>query len=388
MKYWLPIVVAALCSCAAPERTNPDRLESFPSPASDNPRARDLGVPFDGEPGEHNAITDVPGVLVGHSTVIHGDGAKAARTGVTAVLANRENQSTFAATYSHNGDGEMTGIHFINEKGRLISPVLITNTISVGSVHSAVVKWSLARDHIRPINLPVVAETWDGSLNDIYGFHVKDEHVFEALDGAATGPVAEGNVGGGTGMMAHWFKGGIGTSSRVVQTRREEFVVGVLVQANYGDRADFRVAGVPVGREINGLLPEIRRSGDGDGSIIVVVATNAPLLPHQLERVARRVSMGLARNGSFASTYSGDIFVAFSTGSEDTDTRGAVVSTTYVEDWFMDLVFRATVQATEEAIINAMVAARTMTGVNGNRVHALPHDRLREILRKHGRLEE
>jgi L-aminopeptidase/D-esterase-like protein len=266
---------------------------------------------------------------------------------------------------------------------------LLTNTISVGTVHSAVIRWSLQTpdlDHV--INLPVVAETWDGDLNDIYGFHVEETHVFEALNNARGGAVAEGNVGGGTGMTCHWFKGGIGTASRVLPEEAGGFIVGVLVQANHGDRQDFRVAGIPVGREIEGLLPEITEPLDGDGSIIVVVATDAPMLPHQLQRVARRISMGLARNGSYASSYSGDIFLAFSTGAYDDEASTIDIATRYLQDQHIDAVFRATVQATEEAIINAMVAAETMVGVNGNKVHALPHDELRAILRRYNRLQE
>ncbi len=364
-----------------------------PAPAAPKPRARDLGIPFDGTPGPLDAITDVPGVLVGHSTVIAGEGARAARTGVTAIKANAGIRDVFAAVHSGNGDGEMTGSHFIAEKGLLISPVLITNTISVGTVHEAVVRWSLRTEGIAPVALPVVAETWDGDLNDIYGFHVGEEHVFAALDGAATGPVTEGNVGGGTGMICHGFKGGIGTASRVLPAESGGYTVGVLVQANYGSRHELRIAGIPVGREIEGFEPEIHEPEgtpgyppSGDGSIIVVVATDAPLLPHQLERVARRVPMGLARVGSYASTWSGDIFLAFST-AEPRDLSPVESETRYLRERRIDALFLATVQAVEEAIVNALVAAETMTGVHGNVIHALPHDQVREILRRHGRLE-
>jgi len=360
--------------------------------ARSKPRARELGIPFDGAPGPLDAITDVDGVLVGHSTVISGEGARAVRTGVTAVKANAGIRGVWAAVHSHNGDGELTGSHFIAEKGYLISPVLITNTLSVGTVHEATIRWSLATEGIEPVALPVVGETWDGDLNDIYGLHVEARHVFEALDGAAGGPVAEGNVGGGTGMICHGFKGGIGTASRVVPEEDGGFTVGVLVQANYGSRRELRIAGVPVGREIAGLEPAIHEPEDaigyppsGDGSIIVVVATDAPLLPHQLQRVLRRVPMGLARAGSYASTWSGDIFVAFSTveGRDLTAIEGAA---RYLRDRRIDAVFLATVQAVEEAIVNALIAAETMTGIHGNTVHALPHDQVREILRRHGRL--
>ena len=371
------------------------------APEAHRPRARDLGIPFDGEPGPLDAITDVPGVLVGHATVVAGEGAHAARTGVTAVLPNRGIRGVFAAVHSHNGDGEMTGSHFIAEKGLLLSPVVITNTISVGTVHEAVVRWSLATEGIEPVALPVVAETWDGDLNDIYGFHVAARHVFAALDGARGGAVAEGNVGGGTGMICHGFKGGIGTASRVLPASsggstvppEAGFTVGVLVQANYGARGELRIAGIPVGREIEGFEPEIHEPEgaigyppSGDGSIIVVVATDAPLLPHQLQRVLRRVPMGLARAGSYASTWSGDLFVAFST-AEARDRSEIEAEARYLRDPRLDAVFLATVQAVEEAIVNALVAAETMTGVHGSTVHALPHDQVRAILRRHGRLE-
>ncbi len=353
------------------------------------PRARDLGIPFDGTPGPLNAITDVPGVLVGHSTVVAGEGAHVARTGVTAVLPDREVRAVFAAVHSHNGDGELTGSHYIAEKGILFSPVLITNTISVGTVHEATIRWSLATPGIEPVALPVVAETWDGDLNDIYGFHVEARHVFEALNGARGGPVAEGNVGGGTGMICHRFKGGIGTASRALPPAAGGYTVGVLVQANYGSRRELRIAGIPVGREIAGYEPEIHEAQPPveDGSIIVVVATDAPLLPHQLARVARRVPMGLARLGSYTSTGSGDIFLAFSTAARR-DLSARESAATYLRDGHIDAVFQATVQAVEEAIVNALVAAETMTGVHGNTVHALPHDQVRAILRRHGRLLE
>ena len=368
-------------------------LTAAPAAAVDappaKPRARDLGIPFDGTPGPLNAIADVPGVLVGHSTVIAGEGARAVRTGVTAVKANAGIRGVWAAVHSHNGDGELTGSHFIAEKGWLISPVLITNTLSVGTVHEATIRWSLATEGIEPVALPVVGETWDGDLSDIYGFHVAAPHVFAALDGARGGAVAEGNVGGGTGMICHGFKGGIGTASRVLPESAGGFTVGVLVQANYGGRGELRIAGIPVGREIRGLEPEMREIEPvpGDGSIIVAVATDAPLLPHQLQRVLRRVPMGLARVGSYASTWSGDIFLAFSTveGQDLSEVEGQA---RYLRDRRIDAVFLATVQAVEEAVVNALVAAETMTGVHGNTVHALPHDQVREILRRHGRLVE
>jgi len=347
----------------------------------DHLRARDLGIPFDGTPGQWNAITDVEGVLVGHATVCKHDGRNAARTGVTAVLPNRGIEDVYAAVFRHNGNGEMTGTHVIENTGYLASPVLLTNTISVGTVHEAAVKWSLKTKHVQTVNIPVVAETWDGDLNDIYGFHVKQSHVFAALNGASSGCFSEGNVGGGTGMIAHGFKGGIGTSSRRLPKRAGGFVVGVLVQANHGDRKDFRVAGIPVGRKIKGLKHQTKSRDKEEGSIIVVVATDAPLLPHQLKSVAKRPAMGLARNGSFTATSSGDLFIAFST-------VGADASQEPLENRALDKVFRATVQATEEAIINAMIAAETMTGISGNKVYALPHEQLQDILRRHRRLSE
>ncbi len=357
-------------------------------------RARDLGIPFDGKTGDRNAITDVEGVRVGHETICEGDGRHAIRTGATAILANKRVDDVFAATFRQNENGEMTGTHIIEELGYLTSPVMLTNTISVGTVHDAVVQWSLVtRGEEGAINLPVVAETWDGELNDIYGFHVTAKHVFIALDKAVHqrpkhDRVEEGNVGGGTGMIAHQFKGGIGTSSRVLPESHGRFVIGVLVQANYGDRCDFRVAGVPVGRELTGWKPRIKKKKHGrSGSIIVVVATNAPLLPHQLKRVAKRLPMGLARNGSYASTYSGDLFLAFSTAPIARDSK-FLYSAQFLNEYTIDEVFRATIQATEEAIINAMVAAEDMTGIRGNFVYALPHPDLQNVLDKYGRLQK
>jgi len=352
-------------------------------------RARDLGIPFDGTPGKHNAITDVAGVLVGHTTVVAGAGKKAVRTGVTAVFANAEVHSRRAAFHRHNGDGEVTGTHFIEERGLLLSPIMITNTISVPDVGGALIRWSIKNDKVRKINLPVVAETWDGYLNDIYGFHVSREHVYAALDGAKPGPVAEGNVGGGTGMICHGFKGGIGTSSRVISKRGGGHTLGVLVQANHGRRRDLRVAGVPVWQALEaarkGESGREERPDEDDGSIIVVVATDAPLMPLQLQRILRRVAMGLARNGSYSSTHSGDMFLAFTTAPvADKDRR--MQHAEFVADGVIDHLFAAAVQATEEAIINAMIAAATMTGKDGHVIERIPHEPLREVLRKHGRL--
>ncbi len=358
--------------------------------AQSRPRARELGVPFEGVPGPLNAITDVPGVEVGHSTIISGDGALKVgagpvRTGVTAVLP-RGNSSdpVFAGWFSLNGNGEMTGTTWIEESGLLEGPVIITNTHSVGVVRDAVVAWRVkqARPEAQPWALPVVAETYDGHLNDINGFHVAQKHAFEALASAHGGAVAEGSVGGGTGMICHEFKGGIGTASRRLAEAAGGYTVGALVQCNYGLRRQLRVAGVPVGME----LAEGRFRSEEGGSIIIVLATDAPLLPHQLKRLARRAALGLARNGSTSGNGSGDIFIAFSTANPGAATPAGTVSLTMLPNDRMNPLFEATVQATEEAIINAMVAADTMTGRDNHTVLALPHDRLREVLRKYNRL--
>ncbi|MCY3546014.1 MAG: P1 family peptidase [Gemmatimonadetes bacterium] len=379
-------------------------------PASaQKPRARDLGVPFEGTPGSLNAITDVAGVEVGHATIVRGRGRLVigegpVRTGVTAVWprGREEPDPVYAAWFTLNGDGEMTGTTWVRDSGIMEGPVMITNTLSVGVVHHAVIRWGVAKGVERGPGpwlaaLPVVGETWDGTLNDIRGQHVTEEDALAAMDAARGGPVAEGNVGGGTGMICHRFKGGIGTSSRVVRVDRQRYTVGVLVQCNYGSRELFRVAGVPVGREIADLMPErpggeqlegVEGEADRDGSIIVVVATDAPVLPHQLERMARRVSLGLARNGSIASNGSGDIFVAFSTANREAAAERATSADARVlANGRLNPLFTGTVEATEEAIINALIAAETMTGTNDVTVHALPHDRLREVLRKYNRLE-
>ena len=357
-------------------------------------RARDLGIPFEGSPGPLNAITDVQGVEVGHVTLISGKGKLVVgkgpvRTGVTAILSRGRNSidPVFAAWFTLNGNGEMTGTTWVEESGFLEGPVMITNTHSVGTVRDAVIAWQRSRGTtFQPWMLPVVAETYDGFLNDINGFHVKEEHVFQALDGAKAGPVGEGSVGGGTGMVAHGFKGGIGTSSRILDEGRSGYTVGVLVQANYGGRSQFTVAGVPVGREITDLT---RERGDEDtGSIIIVVATDAPLLPHQLKRVARRAALGVARNGGIGGNGSGDIFIAFSTANPGAASQAEVVSLQMVSNSRITPIFSATVQATEEAIINALVAAETMTGRDGNTVYGLPHERLKEVMKKYNRLRE
>ena len=366
------------------------------------PRARDLGVPFDGVPGPLNAITDVAGVIVGHTTLISGEGKLRVgqgpvRTGVTAVLPRgleSMNVPVFAGWYSLNGNGEMTGTTWVEESGNLEGPVMITNTHSVGVVRDAVIKWRVAHggadDSGYWWSLPVVGETWDGWLNDVNGFHVKPEHALHALDVAVGGPVEEGNVGGGTGMICNGFKGGIGTSSRHLSQEDGGYTVGVLVQCNYGRRQNLRIAGIPVGREIPAPEPYTFVPADvaERGSIIVVVATDAPLLPHQLKRLARRVPLGLGRNGSLSGDGSGDIFIAFSTANKPTPGVSGVRDLKMLPNDSMDPMFAATVTATEEAIINAMVAARDMTGIDGHRVIALPHERLREVLRKYNRLQE
>jgi D-aminopeptidase len=363
--------------------------------AQSKPRARDLGVPFDGTPGANNAITDVNGVEVGHTTLISGEGKLVVgkgpvRTGVTAILprGKNSNDAVFAGWFTLNGNGEMTGTTWVEDSGFLDGPVMITNTHSVGVVRDAVIAWKVK--HRSPDkegywwSLPVVAETWDGYLNDINGFHVKPEDAFHALETAHSGPVEEGNVGGGTGMICNEFKGGIGTSSRVLDAKYGGYTVGVLVQCNYGQRDQLRIAGIPVGREITG-----EKVWDDDvGSIIVVVATDAPLIPTQLKRVARKVSLGLGRDGSYSGDGSGDIFIAFSTANPGAVGSKGLHQLTMLPNDSLNPIFLATVQATEEAVINAMVAADTMTGIDGHTVIALPHDRLREVLKKYNRLSK
>ena len=366
------------------------------------PRARDLGVPFDGVPGAMNAITDVAGLEVGMTTVISGEGALKVgvgpvRTGVTAILprGKASKDPVFAGWFSMNGNGEMTGTTWIDEGGFLEGPIFITNTHSVGTVRDASITWAADRGRLfQPWALPVVAETADGFLNDINGFHVKPEHVFAALDGASPGRVTEGNVGGGTGMNCYGFKCGTGTASRKIEARFGGFTVGVLVQANHGARKLLRVAGVPVGQEI----PQTAAARAADdaarqhdaigelGSIIIVVATDAPLLPHQLKRIARRAALGLGRTGSVSSNGSGDIFIAFSTANAGAASAPEPVPVTMMSNEKISAVFEATVDATEEAIVNALVAAETMTGVDGHRSEAISHDALRQALRKYNRL--
>jgi L-aminopeptidase/D-esterase-like protein len=368
------------------------------------PRARELGIPFEGQPGRYNAITDVPGVEVGHTTLIRGEGRMVSgqgpvRTGVTAILPRGKNSRTpsVASVFSFNGNGELTGSHWVNESGFLETPILLTNTHSVGVVRDAVVAWGNRRFPPHKIadeafSLPVVGETYDGYLNDINGQHVRPEHVFAALDGARGGAVSEGNVGGGTGMMTSEWKGGIGTSSRIVSIRpngqeRQTYVIGVLVQANYGQRQDLRILGAPVGKEIPELMPvfagqDAGAPRDKDGSIIVVIGTDAPLLPNQMARLVRRAALGLGRLGAISYQSSGDLFIAFGPAEPEPDSHGLLHFTALPND-AVDPLLRGVVQATEEAIINALVAAETMVGRDGNIVYALPHDRLLEVLRRH-----
>ncbi len=349
------------------------------------PRARELGIPFTGVTGPLNAITDVPGVEVGHRTLIRGSGKSSVRTGVTAVLPKGKRWApVFAGWFAGNGFGEMTGAPWVVEGGTLGGPVMITGTYSVGVVRDAVNRWfaEVVRQDI-PWHQPVVGETSDAFLNDAAGQHVTSADAFAALNDARPGAVTEGSVGGGTGMVAHGFKGGIGTSSRRVTGG---YTLGVLVQANYGVREQLTIAGVPVGRELRGAERErgAQPPADRDGSIIVVVATDAPLLPHQLERIARRVPMGIARLGGSASNGSGDIFIAFSTANPGAGASTGVTPLEWLPNGDLNPLFQATVEATEEAIVNALVAGRDMDGANG-RVFGLPLAQVQELLKRYGR---
>ncbi len=368
---------------------------------SQKSRARDIGIPFDGTTGKFNAITDVAGVEVGYSTIITGNGKNIrgkgpVRTGVTAILPRgRKNNPVFANWYTLNGNGEMTGTTWITESGFLEGPIMITNTNSVGVVRDAVLKWYVQAGWYNEdfwYTYPVVAETYDGFLNDIYGFHVKESHAFEALNSARPGLLQEGNVGGGTGMMCLGFKGGTGTSSRVVKIMDSVYTLGVLVQSNFGGKRNFTVAGVPVGRELKDTMnyefkapPSYRQ--EGDGSIIVVVATDAPLLPHQLKRIAARVPLGIGKVGGRGENGSGDIFIAFSTANPSAFQRDKFTKLDELPNDFINPLFEATVQATEEAIINAMVAAETMEGINGNKAYGLPHKLVIDVLKKYNRIK-
>lgn len=356
------------------------------------PRARELGIPFSGTPGAWNAITDVKGVMVGHETLISGKGklqvgAGPVRTGVTAIFpCGGEIRPVFAAWYSLNGCGELTGVIWMEESGYLQSPIVLTNTFSVADAVNAVHTWGVQKRG-RIIWPPVVAETYDGYLNDIQGRHVKEHHVWAALDGAVSGPVAEGNVGGGTGMICHGFKGGIGTASRKLSDADGGYTVGVLVQANHGDRKNLTIAGVPVGEAL-----AVQTSSDDPGiknsSIIVVIATDCPLLPHQLKRLARRAPLGVGLVGGRGENYSGDLFLAFSTARLGAQDPHGVSTAQMLANEKMNPLFNAVVQATEEAIVNALVAAETMEGINGYTVPAIPIEPLQQILRQRGRLED
>ena len=377
--------------------------ETLPRPASDDPRAdvparprgRDLGLPFPGRPGKWNAITDVPGVAVGYATLIEGNGPLRVGqgpvlTGVTMILPRGHEDRihpVWAAAYSLNGNGEMTGTHWMQEAGQFAGPIAVTNTHSVGMVHHALCRWIGERHE--PGNgayswaLPVVAETYDGYLNDINGQHIAAEHVFSAIESAAGGPIAEGNVGGGTGMICYEFKGGTGTASRVVRVNGAEYTIGALVQANHGIRPWLSVLGVPVGAKLDGdrLWPREQ------GSIIAVVATDAPLLPIQLQRVAKRIGIGVGRTGTPSGDNSGDIFLAFSTANRDTAPGpDGLCRMSFLPHRALDEVFLGAVEAVEEAIVNALVAAETMTGRDEHVVKAIDHGELCAVMRAHGRL--
>jgi D-aminopeptidase len=405
----VPTLVLAL-ACLATADTS-----SAQTPNTGKMRARELGLSarIGGTPGALDAITDVAGVEVGHTTLISGEpplvvGKGPVRTGVTIVHPRGKTNPdpVFGAWFTLNGNGEMTGTTWLEESGILEGPIGITNTHSVGIVRDAILKWQVSRPGLQPWGLPVVAETYDGDLNDINGFHVTDAHVFQALDSATGGAPKEGNVGGGTGMQCHQFKGGIGTASRVLPAQAGGFTVGVLVQCNYGGRPSFSVGGVPVGVEIPDLLPCTTRpasatnerrcdapvggqqndEADQDqGSIIVIVATDAPLMAHQLKRLATRVSLGVGRMGGFGGNSSGDIFLAFSTANAKAAAAPERAQVEMLANARITPLFQATVQATEEAILNALLAAETLEGGNGQRVYALPHDRLMAAMKKYGR---
>ncbi|MCE7734514.1 MAG: P1 family peptidase [Candidatus Heimdallarchaeota archaeon] len=358
-------------------------------------RARDLGIPFNGIAGKYNSITDVEGVEVGHSTIIKGDGTLVVgegpvRTGVTVIFpVGKKQEQVYGAYFSFNGNGEMTGTHWVEETGLVTSPICITNTHSVGIVRDSIVEWKLTQfpqdGRFRWI-LPIVAETYDGVLNDINGFHITKDHLMEAINSSRSPNTDEGNIGGGTGMICHQFKGGIGTSSRICQVRDQKYTVGALVQANYGMREDLTIAGVPVGKELSDLKPKINPTISSEqGSIIVIIGTDAPLLPHQLKRLCKRIIPGLGRVGGYGGNSSGDIFLAFSTANKFNETKPTplVHEVESLEENLIDPIFKGVAEATEEAIINAIVAAKDMTGINGNTVYAIPHDRLVEIIKNH-----
>ena len=365
--------------------------------AQENERARDLGIMFSCTPGQFNAITDVSGVTVGYKTLTKDlANKKAVRTGVTVILPRgREtmDHSVFGGWFSLNGNGEMTGTTWVEESGFLEGPIALTNTHSVGAVHDALIKWRVAQGSPDATgfwwSLPIVAETYDGYLNDINGFHVKTEDVFDALESAKDGPVKEGNVGSGNGMTCHGFKCGMGSSSRIFSIEGEKYTVGVLVQANYGERKNLRIGGLPIGEiyHAGSTASLINKNLTGDGSIIIVVATDAPLLSHQLKRVARRATLGLGRVGSIARNGSGDIFIAFSTANKTSSSSKVSNNISMLQNDHINPVFQATVEATEEAIINALIAGKDMTGHLGRKVEAIDHQLLINILDKHNRIK-
>jgi D-aminopeptidase len=382
-------------SAREPQKSPPAR----PAIESKQIRARDIGIPFEGAPGKFNAITDVAGVAVGYTTLINGEGKLdvgkgPVRTGVTAILPRGHdslNDPVYAGVFSLNGNGEMTGTAWVEESGFLEGPIVTTNTHSVGVARDAVIAWRIQHGAADTTgywwSLPVVAETWDGWLNDINGFHVKAEHIAQALDSAHGGAIEEGSVGGGTGMICYEFKGGSGTASRKIEIKEKKdaparsFTVGVIVQANCGRRSQLTIAGVPIGKEIPGEVYK-----EEAGSIIIVVATDAPLLPHQLKRLARRASLGLARTGSVSGNGSGDLFLAFSTANPNVANPDQLMHNVQtIPNDLMDPIFTGVVQATEEAIVNALVDNHSMTGRDDHRVDALPHDRLRDLLKKYNR---
>jgi D-aminopeptidase len=427
------LILIVVCLWLLLAQSGPALAQASSAPSSAEPRARDLGIPFDGTPGPFNAITDVAGVEVGFKTLISGEGRLIVgkgpvRTGVTAIFprGKASSQSVFAGYFAGNGNGDMTGTHWIDESGVLETPILITNTGSVGVVRDAAVAWIVQNNHAGEFWYPVTAETADWPLNDIKGQDVTKQDAMDALNSASSGPVLEGNVGGGTGMVCNGFKGGTGTSSRRVDMNSTTYTVGVLVQCNYGSSNQLRVAGIPVAREMKLQKPcvakkleppvlwfdgspvpvcdaKVATTADGIrppemGSIIVIVATDAPLTPDQLKRLARRVSVGLGRVGAIEGDESGDIFLAFSTANQGADEgNGAFFQSPLpkenahverVQSWKMDALFTAVVQGTEEAVINAIVAAKTMTGADYWVVPAIPHDQLQEVLRKHGMLKQ
>jgi L-aminopeptidase/D-esterase-like protein len=390
----LVLVFVIDCLAREPQKSPPARSTT----ASKVVRARDLGIPFDGIPGALNAITDIAGIEVGYTTLLSGDGKLVVgqgpvRSGVTAILPRGHaslNDAVYAGVFSLNGNGEMTGSHWVEESGFLEGPIVITNTHSVGVARDATIDWRVKHGAADTTgywwSLPVVAETWDGWLNDINGFHVKAEHVAQALDSAHGGAVEEGSVGGGTGMICYEFKGGNGTASRKIDMKDKAgetrtFTVGVFLQANFGRRPSLTIGGIPVGQEIPGEVYK-----EESGSCIAVVATDAPLLPNQLKRLARRVSLGLARTGTVSGNGSGDLFIAFSTANPGAENAEPIThSVETVPNDRMDPIFAATVQATEEAVVNALVDNRTMIGRDNHRVEALPHERVRELLKKYNR---